>query len=69
MSKLSSKDFVYVYLPGEAQTYQCGRYTIRAQRIAYRHFYSALFGTLPLGGSETFLGAVEICARHQLITQ
>jgi hypothetical protein len=69
MAKLAFQDFVYVYEPGEGQTYQCGHYTVRAQQIGYSNFYSALFNSWLLGGSETFLGAVEICGRHELITR
>jgi len=68
MSNLTFQDFIHVYEPGEGQSYHCGRYTIRPQLIGSRHFYHAFFRAQPLGGSETFLGAVEICSRHQLIT-
>jgi hypothetical protein len=69
MSELTFQDFVYVYEPGEGQTYQCGRYTVRPQLVGYSNFYSALFRGQLLGGSESFLGAVEICARHELLTR
>ena len=69
MSNLTFQDFIHVYEPGEGQSYHCGRYTIRPQLIGYRNFYHVFFRTRPLGGSETFLGAVEICARHQLSTK
>jgi hypothetical protein len=67
--KLTFQDFICVYVPGEGQHYHYGRYTIRPQLISYRHFYHVLFRSRLLGGSETFLGAVEICARHQLVTK
>jgi hypothetical protein len=60
------QDFVYV--PGEGQTYQCCSYTIRPQQIGYSNFYNVFFSSQLLGGSETFLGAVEVCVRHNLLT-
>jgi len=68
MSKLTFQDFVHVYTPGEGQTYQCGRYTIRPQQIGATNIYNVLYEAKLVGGSETFLGAVEIRARHELFT-
>jgi hypothetical protein len=68
-AKLTFGDFVRVPELGEEPTYQCGRYTVRPRQIGYSNFYSAFFGAKLLGGSETFLGAVEICARHELVTR
>ena len=69
MSKLTYQNFILVYEPGAGHNYYYGRYTIRPQLIGYRHFYHAFFRNRLLGGSETFLGAVDICARHELITR
>jgi hypothetical protein len=68
MSTLTSQDFILVYEPGEGQSYHYGRYIIRPQLIGYHYFYHTFFRSRPLGGSETFLDAVGICARHELIT-
>ena len=69
MSKLSFQDFILVYVPGEGQFYHYGRYTVKPQLIGSRNFYHAFFRSRLLGGSETFLGAVDICARHELINK
>jgi hypothetical protein len=58
------QDFLYEYEPGEGAIYRCGKYSIKPQQIGSRYFYTVLFKTKLLGGSETFLGAVALCARH-----
>jgi hypothetical protein len=64
-SKLTARDFVYVYEPGIGQTYQNGPYLIRPLPYGYSQGYRVYYQHGPmLTMTETFLSAIEACARH-----
>jgi hypothetical protein len=60
-SKLTARDFVYVYEPGIGQTYQNGPYLIGVGRSTYSCNYQ---GQCFSWGLEYFNEAVRACARH-----
>jgi hypothetical protein len=62
--KLTSSDFVYVYEPGIGQTYQNCAYTIAPLQHGYSNSYRVFYQGQLLTGTDTYLAAVEVCARH-----
>jgi hypothetical protein len=60
-TKLTARDFVYVYEPGIGQTYQNGPYLILVGRNSYCATYK---GQTFSWGLEFFNEAVRVCARH-----
>jgi hypothetical protein len=60
-SKLTARDFVYVYEPGIGQTYQNGPYLIGVGRSTYSCNYQ---GQCFSWGLEYFTEAIGACARH-----
>jgi hypothetical protein len=60
-TKLTARDFVYVYEPGIGQTYQNCAYMITVGRASYACNYR---GQCFSWGLEDFLSAIEACAKH-----
>ena len=65
---LTARDFVYVYEPGLGQTYQNGPYMIRPLPYGYSQGYRVYYRGGPmLTMTETFLSAIDACARHEAL--
>jgi hypothetical protein len=60
-TKLTARDFTYVYEPGIGQTYQNGPYLITVGHSTYSCHYQ---GQCLTWGCGDFLSAIEACARH-----
>jgi hypothetical protein len=61
-TKLTARDFVYVYEPGIGQTYQNGPYMII---VGARSYYAANYqGRTIAYNLRDFLSAIEACAKH-----
>lgn len=66
-SKLSARDFLYVYEPGIGQAYQNGAYLITLSYGPFTHAYTAHYRDQKIGWYEDFLSAVDACARHEAL--
>jgi hypothetical protein len=61
-TKLTARDFTYVYEPGIGQTYQNGPYVII---VGARSYYAANYqGRTIAYNLRDFLSAIEACAKH-----
>jgi hypothetical protein len=60
-TKLTARDFTYVYEPGIGQTYQNGPYTIIVGNLTYAVTYK---GQTIKWAIPDFLSAIEACAKH-----
>jgi hypothetical protein len=60
-TKLTARDFTYVYEPGIGRTYQNGPYLILCERESYSVAYKGQTFSWDL---TDFLSAIEHCQRH-----
>ena len=61
---LNARDFVYQYEPFIGESYQNCAYVIRIVRCGHSQSYSVYYLDKLLTGAETYLSAIEACARH-----
>jgi hypothetical protein len=64
-SKLTARDFVYVYEPGIGQSYQNGPYLIRVEHTPLCSSYTVTYRDQRLSWHQDFLSAVAACQRHE----